>query len=458
MALQAGLVEPTVTPGQRDLRHVLAEPAFVGRAEELAELVEMLDRPAGPSRRLILVEAESGAGKTRLLDELALHATQRNVLVLRGQGVNQGAPRPFQMLEGIAEGIVGSDLDARLAAEGGLRAQLGDRADAAVAALPALAAVVGPVDLSGLGPEEYGETRSIGALLRLLEVLGQAPRDVLILLDDCQWADAMTLKLLDRWQDRQAGDTDGRLVVVAAFRSEEVTAGHPLRSVVPTSGVDLRPFTAADVEALCESMAGPLPRGSRGPRWCGWPTAAPSWPRPCSAGMVETGALRAGRRGLGDRPGADGRRADLAACRADPAAALRAARARHASRFLTIGAVLGKEFDLDLAVALVGPGRAAVPPALDSARRRRILWVHRVRAPLRLHPRQTARGPARRARSGRTAPAAPGGGRAHRGRWTPTGPSSWPTTSTPPAKRPAPCPTRSERRPRRGPATPSTSP
>ncbi len=373
VALQAGLVEPLVTPGQRDLRHVLAEPAFVARAEELAELVGTLDRPAGPARRLVLVEAESGAGKTRLLDELTLHATQRDVLVLRGQGVDQAAPRPFQMLEGIAQGIVASFLDTELAAGGGLRGHLGDRADAAVGALPALAAVVGPADLTSLGPEQYGETRSIDALLRLLEVLGDAPRDVLIILDDCQWADAMTLKLLDRWQDRRTGDEEGRLVVVAAFRSEEVTAGHPLRSVDPTSVVALRPFTAADVEALCESMAGPLP-----------PEAVTSVVRladgsPFMAsavlrGMVETGALRAGRDGWEIDPG------PMADVQTSRRAALILQRrfellAPDTIGFLSIGAVLGKEFDLSLAMALSGHDARRVAPALDSARRRRILWV-----------------------------------------------------------------------------------
>ncbi len=373
VALQAGLVEPPITPGQRDLRHVLAEPAFVARAEELAELVETLDPPAGPVRRLLTVEAESGAGKTRLLDELTLHATQRDVLVLRGQGVDQAAPRPFQMLEGIAQGIVNSNLDAELAAGGGLRGHLGDRADAGVAALPALAALVGPVDLRGLGPEQYGETRSIDALLRLLEVLGEAPRDVLILLDDCQWADAMTLKLLDRWQNRQAGDAEGRLVVVAAFRSEEVTGGHPLRSVDPTSVVKLRPFTAADVEALCESMAGPLPAEAV----ASVVRLADGSPFMASAvlrGMVETGALRAGRGGWEIDPG------PMADVQTSRRAALILQRrfellAPDTISFLSIGAVLGKEFDLSLAVALSGHDAARVAPALESARRRRILWV-----------------------------------------------------------------------------------
>ena len=298
-AVAAG-AEPSVTAGASDRRHMLAEPAFVGRDEELGELIGVLDEAPGPLRRLILVEAESGAGKTRLLDELSLHATEHNTLVLRGQGVDQAAPLPFQMLSGIAEGIVAMDLD--LVVPRGLRAQLGDWAGATAAILPALTGVLGPVDTAGLGPEEYGEARSIDALLALLEALGQAPEPVLILLDDCQWADAMTLRLLDRWLAREAPAAGCSVVIVASYRSEEVPEGHPLRSVDPTAKVSLRPFGGADVEALCESMAGPLP-----------PEAidavvrlADGSPFMASAvlrGMVETGALRDGPEGWHIDPG-----------------------------------------------------------------------------------------------------------------------------------------------------------
>ncbi len=370
-AIAAGAAEPSVTPGSHDRRRVLAEPAFVGRSVELHQLVGVLARDGASLRRLLLVEAESGAGKTRLLDELALHAAQDDSVVLRGQGVDQAAPRPFQMLEGIADGIVAAGLDGVL--PGGLRGQLGDRADAAAATLPALTALLGPVDAAGLGPEHYGETRSIEALLELLDVLGRAPRPVLVLLDDCQWADTMTLTLLDRWQAREVPEERCNLVVVASFRSEEVPAGHLLRSMDPTTQMTLRPFAHDDIEALCESMAGPLPAEAI----AAVAQLADGSPFMASAvlrGMVETGALRDAAEGWQVEAG------PMADVQTSRHAALVLSRrfdllAPEALRFLEVGAVLGKEFDLDLAVALVGRPASEVAPALDDARRRRILWV-----------------------------------------------------------------------------------
>ena len=92
-AVAAG-TEPSVTAGASDRRHTLAEPAFVGRDEELGELIAVLEQEAGPLRRLVLVEAESGAGKTRLLDELALHATAAQHTGPAGPGRRSGRAAP----------------------------------------------------------------------------------------------------------------------------------------------------------------------------------------------------------------------------------------------------------------------------------------------------------------------------------------------------------------------------
>ncbi len=389
-ALEAGLDEPAVTPGRRDRRQVLAEPAFIGRREELAELVAVLDDDDDTLQRLVLVEADSGAGKTRLLDELALHAAQRDVVVLRGQGVDQGAPRPFQMLEGLADGIVVGDVDGMLA--GGLRAQLSERADAAAATLPVLGPLLGPVDRARLGPEEYGETRSIEALLALLEALGQAPRPVLILLDDCQWADAMTLSLLDRWQSLEVPRTGRGVVIVASFRSEDVPVGHPLRNLDPTASVVLRPFDARSIEQLSESMAGPLPAEAIEAvvRLAG---GSPFMASAVLRGMVETGALRHRPEGWEIDPGpmADVQTSRRAAL--DSVPSLRPAGRR--------GSALPHRRRRPRQGVRPRPGHCALGPGSRRGHpgaRRCPAAAHplgaRGRRPLLLHPRQVAREPA----------------------------------------------------------------
>jgi diguanylate cyclase (GGDEF)-like protein/PAS domain S-box-containing protein len=390
--LAAGVAEPAVMAGAHDRRRSLTEPSFVGRAAELAALGATLDGADRGEGGLVLVEAESGGGKTRLLDELALQAQRQGFWVLRGQGVDHAAHRPFQVLDGVVSGIAAS------AATGPsprhLRARLGDWAEAVAVALPDLAEVLGTGRDGDDGPEAYGETRSLDALTVLLDVLGRPARPALILLDDCQWADGLTVKLLAQWQaqlaDRAADTADTadspdstepgtaggggvHVLVVAAFRSEEVTAGHPLRAIEPLRSVRLSPFGPDDVAALCASMAGPLPAEAVA-TVVRLVDGSPFMASAVLRGMVETGALYDTPTGWAVDPGPMGdvqtsRRAAVFLARRFELLDL------DARRLLTVGAVLGKEFDLDLAVALTGQGASQVAPALTEARRRRILWI-----------------------------------------------------------------------------------
>src|SRR5262249_32390423 len=186
---------------------------------------------------------ESGGGRPRLLAEFALRGSQRGACILRGQGLDQAAQRPFQLLTGVAGGLIAA---ARL--EPGLaetiRASLGDHLDATCSALPELAGLLGSDAGEKLGPEAFAETRSVQALAAFLDALGATGRPVLVLLDDCQWADQLTLKVLAAWQRQPAAQR--RVLLAAAFRSEEVAVGHPLRALQPTAHLTLPAFQAAD--------------------------------------------------------------------------------------------------------------------------------------------------------------------------------------------------------------------
>ena len=369
-ALAVGVGEPSITPGLRDYRRALAEPSFVGRAQELAAITDALSKAASGHGGLVLIEAESGGGKTRLLDELAVQGQQGAFWVLRGQGVDRVAQRPFQMLDGVVEAIVVAGENADWLQS--LQVRMGDRAAAAAAALPRLAKTFGTAEPIDLGPEEYGEARSIDALITVLEALGEPDCPALVLLDDCQWADKLTIALLARWHARAASNV-GHVLVVAAFRSEEVPPGHPLRAVDPLTTVVLAPFGYGDVESLCASMAGPLPKDAV----TTIRRLAEGSPFMASAvlrGMVESGALRDTATGWQIDPGPmqdvqTSRRAGLFLARRLEMLG------SGALTLLTVGAVLGKEFEIDLAAALTGQPAASVTDALHIARQRRIIWA-----------------------------------------------------------------------------------
>ncbi|MBV9124577.1 MAG: AAA family ATPase, partial [Planctomycetes bacterium] len=373
-ALERGEADPEFVIGLHDRRRTLTQPAFVGRSRELALLDAQLEQALSGQGGLVLVEAESGGGKSRLLSELAQRGLRGGFWVLRGQGLDQAAARPFQVLVGVAgELVAAARVDLRLAET--LRERLGDQRQALGAALPELAEILGWPTEETLGPETFGQARSLQALTSLLDVLGSQERPALVLLDDCQWADELTLKLLKNWQGRrETGDKTGRrILLVAAFRSEEVSADHPLRNTGPLATLVLPPFQVEDVRRLAESMAGPLPpeavelieRLAEG---------SPFMAAAVLYGLVESGALIA----------------DVSGWRVEPAALAHAQSSSHAADFLahridllpagtvpllSAGAILGKEFDLDFAVHLAGQTPSQAIRALDEARHRHMVWV-----------------------------------------------------------------------------------
>ncbi|MGH9036534.1 MAG: serine/threonine protein kinase, partial [Acidimicrobiia bacterium] len=73
-ALARGEAEPTVALGSTDCRTSLTQPVLVGREEELGALESHVGRAKVGRAGLVLLEGQSGAGKTRLLDELALRS------------------------------------------------------------------------------------------------------------------------------------------------------------------------------------------------------------------------------------------------------------------------------------------------------------------------------------------------------------------------------------------------
>ncbi|MDX6690490.1 MAG: hypothetical protein QOG15_1947 [Solirubrobacteraceae bacterium] len=374
-AIAAGDAEPPLLIGVRDRgRRTLTEPVLVGRADELRTLEHELERVRAGGRAIVTLEAESGGGKTRLLEELAELCAGRSVLTLRGQGLDQSGQAPYQMLEGVVDGIIARTATDRPFAEV-LRHRLGDHEAALTAALPRLSQLLGRRGASEAGLEEHGQLRTTRALRILLDALGTARQPALVLLDDCQWADEMTLRLLREWhalRDGPGGEGQ-HVLVVCAFRSEEVAADHPLRRLRGAVSIALRPFGPEDVQNLIDSMTGGVPSTVAGVV-SRLSEGSPFMATEILRGLVETGVLK---------PDPDGWQAELQELE-DAQSSRRAAEVfgRRLERLdgavlelLSVGAILGKRFDVATAGALAEQTSDHALSGLSEARNRRIVWL-----------------------------------------------------------------------------------
>jgi two-component system sensor kinase len=259
--LARGCAEPDFVIGVSDRRGNVTEAAFVGRAAELEQLDVQVARVREGQSSLALIEAESGGGKSRLLDELTHRARRRGMWVLNGRAGTQIGQRPFQLLDGIVQELISTARSDPGRVES-IHSRLGEQADAVTAALPRLTEELSWTAAHQLGPEAFGELRSIQALLQFLDALGTAGQPALVILDDCQWADELALKLIASWAERHAASerpADSHVLLIVAFRSEEIQAGHALRRLDPAAHLRLSKFSPDDIRQLVESMAGRVP-------------------------------------------------------------------------------------------------------------------------------------------------------------------------------------------------------
>jgi two-component system sensor kinase len=374
-ALAGGDPDPNLVLGLSDRRRTLTAPAFISRHRELDELCTHLRLAKEGNGGLVFVAAESGRGKSRLLDELAQRGGEEGFWTLRGQGQHEVGQKPLQLLGGIFDGLT-SAVTARPELRDELCSRLGHHAEAVAGAIPELAGVLLPAGAPANVPEAFAEARSIEALATLFEALGSAARPALVILDDCQWADDLVARLIARWQARRLSESQQacHVLLIAGFRSDEIGPEHRFHSLPGTARVDLSPFDADEIRQLVESMAGPLPqqaldvvqRLSDG---------SPFMASAILYGLVESGALVSAADGWRVEPH---KISDMQSSRSAAAFLLRRLELLHPHtiEMLSIGAVLGKEFELDVAVALTDQTASQMMMALEEGRHKHLVWLN----------------------------------------------------------------------------------
>ncbi len=151
---------------------------LVGRDEELAGLLRMVESAAGGHGAAALVGGEPGIGKTSLLDVVAAECRRLGMRVLRGTAEELEVRLPFA--------AIGSCL--------GISATSTDGAVRRITGLMRGEAALGVTGRSGAVSQEY---LVIEAILGLLDDWC-ADRAVALLLDDLHWADTASLRVLNR--------------------------------------------------------------------------------------------------------------------------------------------------------------------------------------------------------------------------------------------------------------------
>jgi serine/threonine protein kinase/tetratricopeptide (TPR) repeat protein len=214
----------------RSKRFYLYRPRLAGRDELRAELDVHVARLKAGAGGLVFLGGESGAGKTFLANDLATRAERLGVKVLTGECEPLGASggpglrdersvslHPFrQFLAAVADRCV-------QAGEAAERRPLAAHA-AALARYHRPFAELAPPPPAGAVAELEGEEVRSGGIAAMASTLAAfaAQQPLLLILDDLQWADALSLDLL-RYLTAEFLAAHA-LLLVCTYRPEEVGA------------------------------------------------------------------------------------------------------------------------------------------------------------------------------------------------------------------------------------------
>ncbi|HTO70915.1 MAG TPA: AAA family ATPase [Myxococcota bacterium] len=331
---EAARALPEVQP-ERDRASV-----FVGREDELARLGRAWAETAAGRGGVALVTGAAGIGKTRLLERFASDAAARGARVLTGRSrAGDGVP-PFWLWTQVLRQLRDEDT-------GDQTAELGEL-------LPELAS-----------DSDRSRFRVLDATSRAL-VRASRARPLLVLLEDLQWADPPSLRLLEHLSFELGGEP---ILVVASVRNEFRERGHPLdrtlgvlRQQERTAELALVAFSRREVAALLGRVLGrPAPTDLSSEVFART-EGVPLFLREAIRLLAERGVLdepeRLPRAGIA----LPGRALDLIGRALDtlsePARALVAA-----------AAVLGRDFALDAAAEVADVSLEAALDSLDDAAR-----------------------------------------------------------------------------------------
>jgi len=168
--------------------------AFIGREPELSALRDALARQAQGEPVTVLIEAESGMGKSALGEQFVAGLDRHHVVVLRGRCYERESV-PYKAIDGVVDSL--SRFMARLPdkeAAALLPFHVGSLADVFPVLRDVRVIVEQPRVPNAPDPQEQ-RRRMFAALRELLARLG-ARHQLVLMIDDLHWADEDSLALL----------------------------------------------------------------------------------------------------------------------------------------------------------------------------------------------------------------------------------------------------------------------
>lgn len=230
-ALEQGHHLATFPLGEKDhLQKFLIPQALYGRDQELQKLLDLFEEAVEGQTRFCLVHGYSGVGKSALVNEIDRYQIRERGFLVQSKFDQFQHGEAYSALAATFRALVQQVLlepDSKLAQwREHLTEALGPNGALVVGLVPELELVIGEQPPVAELPPAENHNRLQLVLSAFLRVFAGRGHPVVLFLDDLQWSDTPTLDLLRRIVTSR---DQSHLLLIGAYRSNEVGPGHPLR-------------------------------------------------------------------------------------------------------------------------------------------------------------------------------------------------------------------------------------
>ncbi|RCJ39893.1 hypothetical protein A6769_04855 [Nostoc punctiforme NIES-2108] len=220
--------------GQRDIcdRFIIPEKLY-GRETAVQQLLEAFERVSLGKREIVLIAGCSGIGKTAVVNEVHKPIVRQRGYFIKGKfdQFNRNIPLSafVQSLRDLIVQLL-TETDQQLQQwKKNILAALRDDAQIIIDVIPELEKIIAKQPPTPELSVEAAQNRFNLLLQSFIQVFTTKEHPLVIFLDDLQWADLASLKLLQLLMNESEC---GYLLLIGAYRDNEVLPAHPLMSTL----------------------------------------------------------------------------------------------------------------------------------------------------------------------------------------------------------------------------------
>ena len=237
-----------------------AADKIIGREAELASLRAFISESNQGKAGLISISGRSGYGKTFLIDTLKTQVSIEHKLVLYGIASNASAQKPFNILSNVTNQIK-EYLEVNPEFHSHVIASVPQSQRELLALLfPNLKEALRITSASPVLDNPNGSRANIEALYTFFQALGRPQAPSVVILDDFQWADELTILFIEFWAKSIAKVDSGNNYtnIIIAYRNDEVSDNIVALTKFTDKNVTLKNLDLENIKKVIEGVLTPV--------------------------------------------------------------------------------------------------------------------------------------------------------------------------------------------------------